>query len=43
MDALDFNVFVSGRFSYEEGMKRPTISGEKALIENAFKGLLILY
>ncbi|HAX69177.1 MAG TPA: hypothetical protein DCY14_06205, partial [Anaerolineae bacterium] len=22
MDALDFNIFVSGRFSYEEGMKR---------------------
>jgi uncharacterized protein (TIGR03083 family) len=43
MDALDFNIFVSGRFSYEEGMQRASISGDKSLIENAFKDLLILY
>lgn len=43
MDALDFNIFVSGRFSYEEGMKRARIAGDKALVENAFKDLLILY
>ena len=43
MDALDFNIFVSGRFSYEEGMKRASISGDKALVENAFKDLLVLY
>lgn len=43
MDALDFNIFVSGRFSYEEGMKRAKISGNKSLVENAFKDLLILY
>lgn len=43
MDALDFNIFVSGRFSYEEGMGRASISGDKALIENSFKNLLVLY
>ena len=43
MDARDFNIFVSGRFSYEEGMRRANVSGEKALIENAFNGLLVLY
>lgn len=43
MDALDFNIFVSGRFSYEEGMKRAKISGGKALVERAFKNLLVLY
>ncbi len=43
MDALDFNIFVSGRFSYKEGMQRATISGNKSLVENIFKDLLILY
>lgn len=43
MDALDFNIFVSGRFSYEEGMKRARIAGDKALVQSAFKDLLILY
>ena len=43
MDALDFNIFVSGRFSYEEGLKHARISGEKSLIESAFKDLLVLY
>ncbi len=43
MDALDFNIFVSGRFSYEEGMQRAKISGDRSLIENSFKDLLVLY
>ena len=43
MDALDFNIFVSGRFSYEEGLKHARISGDKSLIESAFKDLLVLY
>lgn len=43
MDALDFNIFVSGRYSYEDGMKRAHISGNKPLVENVFKDLLILY
>jgi hypothetical protein len=43
MDALDFNIFVSGRYSYEDGMKRAHISGDKFIIEHAFKDLLVLY
>ena len=43
MDALDFNIFVSGRFSYEEIMKRINITGDKNLLEFAFKDLLVLY
>ncbi|MFN8384653.1 MAG: maleylpyruvate isomerase family mycothiol-dependent enzyme [Anaerolineales bacterium] len=43
MDALDFNIFVSGRFLYEEGMKRANISGDKSLVQNAFKDFLVLY
>lgn len=43
MDMLDFNIFVSGRFSYEEAMERAAVSGDKSLIENAFRDLLILY
>lgn len=43
MDMLDFNIFVSGRFSYEEGKRRAVISGDTSLIENAFRDLLILY
>ncbi|MEN9562194.1 MAG: hypothetical protein RIR73_438 [Chloroflexota bacterium] len=43
MDALDFNIFVSGRFAYDEGMKRAKISGDSQLVQNIFKGLLILY
>lgn len=43
MDTLDFNIFVSGRFSYEEGLQRAIITGDKPLIENIFKNLLVLY
>ncbi|MEW5939290.1 MAG: hypothetical protein AB1750_06500 [Chloroflexota bacterium] len=43
MDALDFNIFASGRFSYEEGMKGARISGDQSLVDNAFKDLLALY
>ena len=43
MDALDFNIFVSGRFSYVEGMKLAKISGDTLTIENAFRNLLVLY
>jgi uncharacterized protein (TIGR03083 family) len=43
MDVLDFNIFVSGRFSYEEGMTRAKILGDKALIKYVFKDLLVLY
>ena len=43
MDVLDFNIFVSGRFSFDEAMQRAKISGDKDLIVSAFKDLLILY
>lgn len=43
MDALDFNIFVSGRFSYEEGLQRAKISGDQVLVKSAFKDLLVLY
>ena len=43
MDVLDFNIFVSGRYSYEEGMSHARISGDRTLIENAFKDFLVLY
>lgn len=43
MDVLDFNIFVSGRFSYAEGLARAKIAGDKSLVENAFQGLLVLY
>lgn len=43
MDALDFNIFVSGRFSYTEGLQRARISGDASLVEQAFKDLLVLY
>lgn len=43
MDALDFNIFISGRFSYEEGMARAKIFGDRGVVEQAFKNLLVLY
>jgi len=43
MDALDFNIFVSGRFSYEEGMQRAHLSGDESLVKTVFKNLLVLY
>jgi uncharacterized protein (TIGR03083 family) len=43
MDVLDFNIFVSGRFTYEEARKRLEISGDVPLAENALKNLIILY
>jgi uncharacterized protein (TIGR03083 family) len=43
MDALDFNIFASGRFSYEEGMKRARISGDQRLVSEVFKDFIVLY
>jgi uncharacterized protein (TIGR03083 family) len=43
MDALDFNIFASGRFSFEQGLQRATISGDRPLVEQAFKSFLVLY
>jgi uncharacterized protein (TIGR03083 family) len=43
MDVLDFNILASGRFSYEEGRARATITGDVRQAEEALKGLLVLY
>jgi uncharacterized protein (TIGR03083 family) len=43
MDALDFNIFASGRFSYDEGRARAGLSGDTALAELALKNTLVLY
>jgi uncharacterized protein (TIGR03083 family) len=43
MDALDFNIFASGRFSYDEGRARASLSGDTALAEVALKNTLVLY
>jgi uncharacterized protein (TIGR03083 family) len=43
MDVLEFNIFASGRFTYDEALAKAAISGDRALAEKALKGLLILY
>jgi uncharacterized protein (TIGR03083 family) len=43
MDALDFNILASGRYSYEEARSRAFIDGDVNLAENALRNLLILY
>lgn len=43
MDALDFNIFASGRFSYAEARAKAQLSGDLALGENILRELLIVY
>lgn len=43
MDVLDFNIFASGRFNYEEARSRATFSGDMALADKALQNILILY
>jgi uncharacterized protein (TIGR03083 family) len=43
MDALDFNIFASGRFCYDEGRARAGLSGDTTLAELALKNTLVLY
>lgn len=43
MDVLDFNIFVSGRFSYDEGLSRAELSGDTELLKTILKDLLILF
>jgi len=43
MDALDFNIHASGRFSYEQVRRLATFTGDGALAEAALKNLLVLY
>ncbi len=43
MDTLDFNIFVSGRFSFEEGLARAELSGDTDFLKATLKDLLILF
>ncbi|MBX2998093.1 MAG: maleylpyruvate isomerase family mycothiol-dependent enzyme [Caldilineaceae bacterium] len=43
MDALDFNILASGRFTYDEGRARAVLSGDASLAESALKKTLVLY
>ena len=43
MDVLDFNIFASGRYTYEQARPLSTIAGNIELAERALKGLLILF
>ncbi len=43
MDALEFNIFASGRMNFEQARPLMTISGDVALAENVLNDLLILY
>ncbi|HWQ13143.1 MAG TPA: maleylpyruvate isomerase family mycothiol-dependent enzyme [Roseiflexaceae bacterium] len=43
MDALDFNIYASGRYSYAEGRARAEVRGDAALAEMALKHAQALY
>jgi uncharacterized protein (TIGR03083 family) len=43
MDALDFNIFASGRFNYSEARDRADVSGDIAIAEKALKNILVLF
>lgn len=43
MDVLEFNIFASGRYSYEEARAMMTITGDVGRAERALQNLLVLY
>ena len=43
MDALDFNIFASGRFTTNEGLAKAAIRGDAALAELALQKTVVLY
>ncbi len=43
MDVLDFNIYASGRFSYEEAVERAEFMGDRTLADRAFRHLAVLY
>ncbi|GAB4149373.1 MAG: hypothetical protein Fur0021_10280 [Candidatus Promineifilaceae bacterium] len=43
MDALDFSIFASGRFSYAQARAKATLSGDTALAELALNKTLVLF
>jgi uncharacterized protein (TIGR03083 family) len=43
MDVLDFNIYASGRSSYEDARTKAAISGDVKSGEQALKNILVLY
>ena len=43
MDVLDFNIYASGRSTYEQARQKVTIVGDVAWAESTLKNLLVLY
>lgn len=43
MDALDFNLFLSGRQTYEQAMQHARQSGDLALLKQLFHNAMVLY
>jgi uncharacterized protein (TIGR03083 family) len=43
MDALDFSIFASGRYRYEETRSRASVSGDSELADHVLKKTLILF
>ncbi len=43
MDALDFNIYASGRFTYAQARAKAQIEGDRALAENLLRQISILY
>lgn len=43
MDALDFNIYASGRFTFEQARAKALIQGDRALAENMLSQISVLY
>ena len=43
MDVLDFNIFASGRYTYEQARPLATITGDQRAAERALQHTLALY
>jgi uncharacterized protein (TIGR03083 family) len=43
MDVLEFNIFASGRYTYEEARPLMTLTGDVSTAEEALKNILVLY
>jgi len=43
MDAVDFNIYASGRFTHDEAVGRAEFTGELALAQQAFRHFAVLY
>lgn len=43
MDALDFNVYASGRYSFDQARAKAILAGDRAFAENLFRQISVLY